>query len=97
MHYILYCLDDPTKSELRAATRDAHLTYVADVGAAIKIAGPITDDEGASIGSMFIVDFNDQLAAEAFAANDPYAQAGLFSRVDVRPFKWLITNGKRIY
>jgi uncharacterized protein YciI len=29
-------------------------------------------------------------AARAFAEADPYAQAGLFSSVDIRPWKWTL-------
>lgn len=95
MFFVLYCLDDPSKPGLRPATRDEHLAYVADTGGAIKVAGPMTDDEGTSIGSMFIYECADRAAAAAFATGDPYAQAGLFSQVDIHPFNWLITDGKR--
>ncbi len=96
MHFVLYCLDDPNKPGLRPNTRDRHLTYVAETGAAIKVAGPLSDGDGTPIGSMFIVEFDNLAAAEAFSANDPYTQAGLFSTVDIRSFKWLITDGQRI-
>ena len=96
MHFVLYCLDAPTSADLRPATRDEHLAYVAEVGAVIKVAGPMTDADGTSIGSMFIVELEDLAAAEAFSANDPYTKAGLFGTVDIRPFTWLITDGKRV-
>lgn len=96
MHFVIYCLDDPSKPDLRAATRDAHLAYVDQVGAVIKVAGPMTDAAGTSIGSMFIIEADDQATVEALAARDPYAEAGVFSSVDIRPFKWLITDGKRV-
>ncbi len=96
MQFVIYCLDNPATPDLRPANRDAHLDYVAQVGAAIKVAGPMTDDDGTSIGSMFIVDVPDRAAAEAFSTADPYTQAGIFSSVDIRPFKWLITDGERV-
>ena len=96
MQFVLYCLDDPAKPDLRPATRDDHLAYIAEVGDAIKMAGPMTDDNGTSIGSLFIIDVANRAAAEALSAADPYTQAGVFGRVDIRPFTWLITDGKRV-
>jgi hypothetical protein len=34
-----------------------------------------------------ILDLEDLAAAEAFAANDPYARAGLFASVSIQPWK----------
>ena len=38
-------------------------------------------------GSLVILDLADQSEAEAFAANDPYAKAGLFEKVIIQPWK----------
>ncbi len=96
MQFSIYCLDNPATPELRPANRDAHLAYVAQVGAAIKVAGPLTDEHGTPVGSLFIVDVANQEAAEALSAADPYTQAKVFESSDIRPFKWLITDGKRV-
>jgi uncharacterized protein YciI len=39
-------------------------------------------------GSLFIIEAEDIAAAEAFVADDPYNQAGLFETVVIRPFHW---------
>lgn len=39
------------------------------------------------IGSLLVLDFPDRKAAEVFAANDPYAKAGLFQSVTITPFR----------
>jgi uncharacterized protein YciI len=39
-------------------------------------------------GSLFIIEAEDMAAAEAFVADDPYSQAGLFETVVIRPFHW---------
>jgi hypothetical protein len=90
MQFSIYCLDNPATPELRPANRDAHLAYVAQVGAAIKVAGPLTDEHGTPVGSLLIVDVANQEAA------DPYTQAKVFESSNLRPFKWLITDGKRV-
>ena len=38
-------------------------------------------------GSVFIIEFDAIEDAREFAANDPYAKAGLFESVVIRPFK----------
>ena len=51
-------------------------------------AGPTLDDGGAGMtGSLIIMEFEDGAAAEAFSRDDPYARAGLFESVVVRPWR----------
>jgi uncharacterized protein YciI len=38
-------------------------------------------------GSVLILDFEDRAQADAFAAGDPYANAGLFESVVIRPWR----------
>jgi uncharacterized protein len=85
--FVLACFDKPNALELRMATREAHLAYVRDNAALVKLAGPMLDEAEAMAGSLFILDVADRAAAEAFNAADPYQQAGLFGRVEVRGFK----------
>jgi len=42
------------------------------------------------IGSLIILDVDTREEAEAWAANDPYAKAGLFERTEIKAFKHLI-------
>ena len=85
--YALHCVDKPNSLELRMANRPAHLAYVGARKDDVKLAGPLLDDEGNMAGSMLILDVADRAEAEAFAAGDPYGQAGLFERVDIHVFK----------
>ena len=87
MDFAIVCVDRPGSSELRASTRDHHLDYLRAGGAALKLAGPLLNDQGHSIGSLLVVEAADEAGARAFAAEDPYAKAGLFERVEIRPFK----------
>ncbi|RCK54137.1 hypothetical protein TH25_02085 [Thalassospira profundimaris] len=89
MLFYIRCVDKPGHLHVRKANRDAHLAYIKD-GYADKIvaAGPTLDPdlEGMN-GSVFIIELEDMAAAEALTANDPYAKAGLFESVVIRPFK----------
>jgi uncharacterized protein len=88
--FALICDDKPGALELRKATRAAHLDYIAATGAVAQ-AGPFLDAAGDPCGSLVILDVADLGAAEAWAAQDPYARAGLFARVELRP--WMRTVG----
>jgi uncharacterized protein YciI len=72
--------------------RPDHLGYLKELGDAVKAAGPFTDDAGTPTGSLVIIEAADRAAAEVMAARDPYALAGLFQSVEIRPWKWLIKN-----
>ena len=89
MPYVLICRDRPEAAGVRAATRDAHLAYLTASGI-VALAGPLMDDAGAMNGSMLVIDAADRAAAEAFAAADPYARAGLFASVEILAWKRVI-------
>ena len=86
-HFAIHCIDKPDSLELRNDTRPKHLAYLQALGDSILVAGPLLDPEGVSIGSLMIIDFPDRKAAIGFAADDPYAQAGLFASVAVTAYR----------
>lgn len=88
MHFFIRCKDKAGKVDLRLATRPKHLEYLKSFEASILAAGPTLADDGQTpTGSVLLMEFPDKKAAEAFAAGDPYAVAGLFERVIVAPWK----------
>lgn len=92
MLFALICTDKPDSVDLRMSVRPDHLKYLESLGSALKAAGPFTTDEGQPTGSLVIIEAHDRAAAQAMAENDPYARAGLFASVEIRPWKWLIRN-----
>ena len=92
MLFALICTDKPQSLELRMSVRPDHLKYLESLGTALKAAGPFTSDEGQPTGSLVIIEAADRAAAKAMADNDPYARAGLFVSVEIKPWKWLIKN-----
>lgn len=89
MRVALICLDKPGHLEVRKANREAHLAYLSSTGV-VEMAGPFLDAEGGMCGSLLVLDVADLAAAQDWAANDPYAKAGLFASVDVREWKKVI-------
>ena len=89
MLFAVICDDKPGGLELRKATRDAHLAYLRATGV-VRQAGPFLDASGAMVGSLVILEVEDRAAAEAWVAGDPYGAAGLFARVEIRPWNRVI-------
>ena len=84
----LIARDKPGALEIRKANRDAHLAYIEDTGVVAQ-AGPLIEN-GDMAGSLVILDVADMAAAEAWAAADPYAKAGLFASVELIEWKKVI-------
>ena len=91
--FAIICTDKPKEGlELRKANREKHLQWLSDLGDVVKAAGPFLDDEGNPAGSLIIIEAETRDQAETIAGNDPYRHAGVFEKVEVRPWKWLINK-----
>jgi uncharacterized protein len=85
----LIARDKPGAIQIRKDNRDAHLAYIKATGV-VSQAGPLLDADGEMAGSLVILDVADMPAAESWAANDPYAKAGLFDNVELVTWKKVI-------
>lgn len=94
MLFALWCTDKKDHLQVRMDTRPEHVEWLNGLNAEgkLKMAGPSLDAEGKAMGSLVVIAADDAAAAEALAAQDPYAKAGLFERVEIRPFNWLFNN-----
>ena len=92
MLFALICDDKPASLDLRMKVRANHLAFLGSLGPAMKFAGPFTDDAGSPVGSLVVIVAENRAAAETLAAQDPYAIAGLFQSVVIRPWKWALKN-----
>jgi uncharacterized protein YciI len=93
MLFVVTALDKPGAAAIRAEQRPAHLEFLKAHAAAVKAAGPLLSDDGQGmIGSLLVFEAEDRAALDALLARDPYALAGLFETVTVRPWRWLIGN-----
>ncbi|MDM0044429.1 YciI family protein [Variovorax dokdonensis] len=87
MLFTLYCMDKPGGIERRLALRAVHREHVAKIADRLAAAGPLFADDGiAMIGSLLIVDFEDRAALDAWLADEPFTQQGVYETVTVRPF-----------
>ncbi len=85
--FVIHRIDAEGKSDERAAHREEHLVYLNAFNDNILAAGPYTDPaNGQDRGSMFLVSFDRLEDAKAFADDDPFTKAGMFSELQVWPW-----------
>lgn len=94
--FSLYALDKKDGgAAIRAANREAHVAWLKSHGDRLRMAGPVLSETGEDmIGSLVIFDMESLQAVEALCQQDPYAIAGLFERVEIRPYKWVLGDGQ---
>lgn len=89
MYFAFICTDKPDGLPIRQAHRPEHLAYLKSLGNALKFAGPFTAEDGETMnGSLIVVEASSLAAAQGIAAADPFAKAGLFASVEIRPWLW---------
>ena len=95
MYYAILCEDVENSLPLRQQARPAHLEHLqhlVDQGRLLA-AGPHpaldTEEPGEAgfTGSLIIAEFDSLESAKAWTDSDPYLDAGVFSKVTVKPFK----------
>ncbi|PWR22591.1 YciI family protein [Zavarzinia aquatilis] len=91
MLFAVICTDKPGGMDIRLANRPAHIDWLKAPDSRIRIAGPFTTEDGAAMtGSLLVIEADSLEDARAYCAGDPYARAGLFSAVEIKPWKWVI-------
>lgn len=95
MWYVIYSEDVENSLPIRKQTRAAHLARIqllVDQGRVL-VAGPCpaidSEDTGEAgfSGSVVIAEFDSLTQAQDWADADPYALAGVYQKVVVKPYK----------
>lgn len=94
MIFVILCRDKPGDLQVRMDTRPEHVAYLDKLNAegTLAFAGPFLDGDGKPCGSLVAIETEDRPAAEAIAKADPYALAGLFASVEIRPWNWVFNK-----
>lgn len=89
-YFCVHAFDRPGRLDDRKRLRDSHRARLRqhDHPVAVRIGGPLLDDEGAMIGTMLVIEAETRAAVEAYLAGDPYMREGLFETVTVTGFNW---------
>ncbi|OIP86490.1 MAG: hypothetical protein AUK37_03125 [Rhodobacterales bacterium CG2_30_65_12] len=86
--FALMSTDKDGGLEIRIANREKHLAYLE--ASPVVLAGPLLGKNDEMSGSLIVLDVATRAEAEAWAAEDPYAKAGLFAKVRIEHFKKVI-------
>lgn len=94
MYYAIWATDVPNSWDNRKFTRPAHVERIqslVDEGRVL-IAGPMPavdscdpGDTGMT-GSLMVIEFASLQEAEEWAKEDPYLVAGVYDKLEVKPF-----------
>ncbi|EHN70673.1 YciI family protein [Aliivibrio fischeri] len=95
MWYVIFSQDVENSLERRLSVREKHLERLAQLQneGRLLVAGPMpaidseNPGEAGFTGSTVIADFTSLEAAQTWADNDPYIDAGVYAKVIVKPFK----------
>ncbi|PPC95008.1 MAG: hypothetical protein CTY33_01655 [Methylotenera sp.] len=95
MWYAIMAEDTPNSLEKRLSARPAHLERLKALQEAgrLLLAGPFpaidsTDPGPAGFsGSLIVAEFSTLEEARQWANDDPFVQAGVYLKVDVKPFR----------
>lgn len=87
--FLVIAHDKSGAENLRTQHREAHVAYLRQPHdkLRIEVGGPLTADEKQSAGTFLIVSAPDRATVEAFVAGDPFAAAGIFASVEIKPCK----------
>ena len=90
MYFVVFNTDKPGALATREATRPAHRVHLREHKHKVKLhhAGPTLTEDGKMNGTLLVVEADDIAEVRAFVSDDPYSKAGIFEKVDIRPFAW---------
>ena len=98
MHYAIISQDVDNSLEKRMSVRNKHIERLNDLKnqGRLVIAGPHpavdSPDPGNAgfTGSLIVAEFESLKAAQDWADEDPYIAAGVYEKVVVKPFKYVL-------
>ena len=98
-YFAVFATDKPDMLEVRERVRPVHRTYLRTAlehGVFVRLGGPtLTQQCDAMNGTLLVIEAEGIDEVMAFVDNDPYMQAGLFERVEIRPWDWSLGNPER--
>lgn len=90
MLFAVTCTDRIGALQIRLDNRQAHLEWADAEASPVKMAGPLIGPDANPVGSLLIVEADDEEKLRDILTEDPYAKAELFSDVFWIPFKWTV-------
>jgi len=83
--YAFYCRDGEDAARIRPTVREAHFEHIFANVSAYKLGGPLKKD-GADIGSLIVIEADNEPGARAIFEADPFFIAGVWHSINVTEF-----------
>ncbi|AEI49527.1 YciI family protein [Runella slithyformis] len=91
MLYVIHAYDftDEQAHHRRMAVRERHIAgaKLLKSNGNFVLGGALLDLDGKMIGSMMLVDFEEEAQLHHWLENDPYVTGNVWDKIDVKPFK----------
>lgn len=83
--FAFYCRDGEEAARIRPTVRDEHFAHIAQHAASYRLGGPLKRD-GEPIGSLILIEADDETGARAIFEGDPYFIAGVWQSINASEF-----------
>lgn len=87
---------DKAAPERRRSVRPAHFESIKPMveHGEIRAAGAMLDDAGTMIGSVLFMEFPSRAELDVWLKREPYVQQGVWQKIEVKPFRLAVLDGK---
>ena len=92
MMFALVAFDQPNSVARRMELRPEHLKFLDSLK--LVFAGPFLNDKGEGVGSIVVIEAETLDDARAEFGRDPYAKAGLFDFVTIKPWRLAVNKSQ---
>ncbi len=87
MLFMIKGTDGPDTAATRRAHLQEHLDYVEANMAPVRVAGPLFEEGRGIVGSLYILEVEDEAAVRHFMKNDPYFDKNIWAELTITPFR----------
>ena len=98
-YFAIFATDKPGMRTVRERIRAVHRNWLrnaAQHGVFVRLGGSTLAPQcDAMNGTLLVIEAEGIDDVMSFMSHDPYMQAGLFERVEVRPWDWNLGNPER--
>ena len=85
--FCFYCRDGENNDKLREVHKEAQRQFMAEHEENYRAAGPLTNKDGDFVGSLLIIEAEDEEPARATVNDDPYLTGGVWQSIRVDRFQ----------
>ena len=94
MLFMVRFTDHPDRLDVRQAHGAAHMAWLAEHAAQVRIGGPLRrDPEGAAVGAMWLVEAASAAEIERLLASEPFWVNGLRAGVEILEWRKVVPAG----